>query len=65
MQVIIKRNNDGEVSMINEDQRTEVIAVMSHGQFKKKFGFRLSKGSEGLYQMSLKAVERRLGDTKK
>ena len=56
MQVRIKRNDNGEVNMVDDDQKT--MAVMSHGQFKKKFGFRLSKESEGLYQMSLKAVER-------
>ena len=56
MQVRIKRNDNCEVNMVDDDQKT--MAVMSHSQFKKKFGFRLSKESEGLYQMSLKAVER-------
>jgi len=62
MQIIIKRDYNGEVSMIDDDQRT--MAVMSHGQFKKKFGFRLSKGSEGLYQMSLKVIERQVTNGK-
>ena len=62
MQVIIKRDRSGEVNMIDDDQKT--MAVMSHGQFKKKFGFRLSKGSEGLYQMSLKVIERQVTNGK-
>jgi len=64
MQVIIKRDQSGEVNIVNEDQRTEVMAVMSHGQFKKKFGFRLLKGSEGLYQLSLKVIERQVTNGK-
>ena len=62
MQVIIKRDQSGEVSMVDDDQKT--MAVMSHGQFKKKFGFRLLKGSEGLYQLSLKVIERQVTNGK-
>ena len=62
MQVRIKRDYNGEVSMVDDDQKTK--AVMSHGQFKKQFGFRLLKRSEGLYQLSLKVIERQVTNGK-
>ena len=56
MQVIITRDCDGKVRIMDEDQI--VLNVMSHAKFKREFGFKLPKDSADKYQLSLKLIER-------